>query len=121
MLGDHTGVAAMVRSAVWLDDQLGLEILFIGRGGLDRENTSKLEASGKHLTYIVVLDNTFVFLYAQVLDSCEEPELLWNAGDTVENWRLICRIVGGLERNGVRCLQRPIEVGEGGPNSWVIA
>ena len=45
-MSDHTGVAAMVRAAVWLDDQLGLEILFIGRGGLDRENTSKLEASG---------------------------------------------------------------------------
>jgi hypothetical protein len=119
-MSDHTGIAAVVHAAVWLDDQLGLEILFIGRNGLDRENSSTLEASGKHLAYKVVLDNTFVFLYVQLLDVVADCELLISVGDTKSGWETICKIVQALERNNVKSLERPIEAGLG-PHGWVIA
>jgi hypothetical protein len=116
-----SGVSSMVRCALWLEKQLGVEILSIGRGGLDRENSCTLQGSGKNLAYTIVLDGGLVFVYAQLLNVCGDSEFLIRVGDTVENWKLICRIVGALERNSIRSLERPIEVGEGGPNSWIIA
>ena len=120
-MSEHTGVAAQVRAAVWLDDQLGLEILFIGRHALDREDSSTLEASGKHLSYWIILDGGFLFLHAQCLDAIADSELLFSIGDTKEGWHTICKVVQALERNEVRSLERPIVAGEGGPSSWVIA
>ena len=111
----------MVRAALWLEDQLGVEILGIGRGALDRRDSCTLEASGKHLTYAIVLDGSFVFLRVQLLDVCDPAEELLSVGDCEAGWKTICRLVGGLERNRITSLQRPIEVGPGGPNSWVIA
>ena len=35
------GVAAMVHAAVWFGDTLGMEILSIGRGGLDRKDSAR--------------------------------------------------------------------------------
>ena len=41
------GVAALVKLAVFLDDQCGIEILSIGREGLDREHSCTLVAMGE--------------------------------------------------------------------------
>ena len=109
----------MVRAALFLDVQLDIEILGIGRSGLDRKDSCTLEAVGKHLTYFVILDGGFVFLRAQVLDSCRPPEELFSTGDTKEGWQLICKLIRALERNDVRSLQRPIEAGSG-PSGFVI-
>jgi hypothetical protein len=116
-----SGVSGMVRAAIWLECQLDLEILGIGRGGLDCKESCTLEAAGKHLSYTIVLDAGFIFLRAQLLDSCDPSEELMSVGDTKPGWETICRVVGGLERNAIKSLERPIELGEGGPNSWVIA
>jgi len=77
-----TGVEAMVRCALFLDVQLGAEILGIGRSGLDRANTCTMETTGKHLAFWIILDGGFIFLRAQVLDSCDPPEALFSTGDT---------------------------------------
>jgi hypothetical protein len=62
MSKDFNGVAALVRLALFVDDALGMEILSIGRKGLDRQNTCTLVATGKWLCYTVQIDNGFVFL-----------------------------------------------------------
>ena len=44
MSKDFNGVAGLVRLALFLDDQLGMEIVEIGRGGLDPEDSCWMEA-----------------------------------------------------------------------------
>jgi hypothetical protein len=100
-----SGVASLVRCALYLDVQLDIEIMSIGRGGLERENTCTLEACGRHLSYRIVLDNTYVFLYVQVLDSIDAPEFIMSVGDCNAGWHNLCRLVRAFERNGIRSLQ----------------
>jgi hypothetical protein len=59
MLDNWSGVSGMLRSVLWLEDRFDdLEILFVGRDGLEKkEINSRLEIAGKHLGYTVVLDN----------------------------------------------------------------
>jgi hypothetical protein len=116
------GVAAMVHAAVWLDDVLGMEILSIGRGGLDRKDSCTLEVCGCHLAYSIVIDGGFIFVYAQPMDSAEPLELFFSIGDEAEGWRTVCRFVRAFERSGIRSLKdRPIELGDIGRDGWVIA
>ena len=65
----------MVRAAVWFDDQLGLEILSIGRAGLDRKDSCTLEMSGKHLLFVISIDGGWISLKVALLDRVMEPEL----------------------------------------------
>jgi hypothetical protein len=113
------GVAALVRCALFLDVQLDIEILGIGRSGLDRKDSCTMETVGKHLAYWIILDGGFIFLRAQEVDSCKLPEQLFSIGDTADGWRTLCQVIRALERNKVRSLQRPIEAGSG-PNGFVI-
>ena len=117
----YTGVSGMVRCALWLEIQIELEILSIGRGGLDRIDSCTLEAAGKHLSYTITLDGGFLFLRVQLLDACDPPEALMSVGDTKQGWETVSRVVGAMERNNIKSLERPIELGSGGPNSWIIA
>ena len=117
---EYYGVAGMVRAALWLDVQLGIETLGIGRGAFDRKDSCTLEASGKHLAYWVMIDGGCIFLRVQLLDApCCALDELMNAPDTKEGWELICKVVQALERNNVKSLQRPIEAGTG-PSGFVI-
>jgi hypothetical protein len=117
----QSGVSAMIHAAVWLETQLDVEILFIGRKtGLERFDCC-LEAAGKHLSYQISLDGGYVFLRAAVLDSIADSEQLLSVGDCKDGWTTICKVVQALERNNIRALERPIECGSGGPNSWVIS
>ena len=115
----YDGVSGMIRCALWLEMQIGLGILGIGRGALDRKDSCTLQASGRHLAYWVVLDGTFVFLSAQVLDACDPSEQLMSIGDTKEGWETIGKVIGALERHNIKSLKRPIEAGTG-PNGYVI-
>lgn len=112
----------MLRSAIWLESQLDLEILFIGRDGLEKkEINSRLEIAGKHLGYTVVLDNGgYVFLRVSVLDSIDPAQELFSIPDTKLGWENICKVIQAFERHKIKKLVRPIECGEGGPNSYVI-
>ena len=115
------GVAALVKLAVFLDDQCGMEILSIGREGLDREDSCTLVASGKWLEYQVKLDSTFVFLKLANLDSGKEPELILTVSDIDEQWRDLFRILRCFERDEIKSLERPIELNGGsGPSGFVI-
>jgi hypothetical protein len=107
------GVAAMVRAAVWLDDQLGLEILAIGRAGLDRRDSCTLEASGKHLLYSIGLDGGWVSLRVALLDRGAEPELIVTVADGPKGWTQLCSLVRMFERDGIKSLEKPIELAGG--------
>jgi hypothetical protein len=55
------------------------------------------------------------------MNAAGEPQLLLNPGDGLSGWRTLCVIVRLLEREEVRSLERPIELGGGtGPSSYVI-
>jgi hypothetical protein len=115
------GVAAIVRSALWLERRAGLETLSIGRGGLEPANSCTLEISGRQLHYSILLDGGFVFLSVQPLDGGDSERLV-GVGDTVDGWQTVCRLVSALERSGIKSLTpKPIELGTPGmPDCFVI-
>jgi hypothetical protein len=122
MMNNKFGVSAMIRCAVYLEDTLGIELVSIGRAGLDRKDTCCLECAGRNLFYWVRIDGGFVFLSAVALDDpMSKPEPLLSIGDTADGWKQISRLTAALERSGIKSLDRPIEVGLGGSNGWVIA
>jgi hypothetical protein len=55
------GVSAMIRCALFLEDTLGMDVLNIGRSALDRKDSCTLEACGRHLSYVILLDGGWVF------------------------------------------------------------
>jgi hypothetical protein len=110
----------MIRAALWFEDTLGMEVLFIGRHGLDRKDTCYLEVCGRHLFYSIKLDGGWVFLSAQLLDAIDCLEPLLSLADG-EGWPTICRLVKALERGEIKSLQKPIETGLEGSNGWIIA
>ena len=115
------GVAALVKLAVFLDDQCGIEILSIGREGLDREHSCTLVAFGKWLEHQVKVDSTFVFLRLSLMDQSGEPELILTISDIDEQWREMFKILRALEREEVKSLERPIELNGGSsPSGFVI-
>ena len=120
--GAHTGVAAMVRCALHLEE-LGALALNIGHNAIAPEENCRLEAAGNHLLYCIVLDGAgSLNLSAAPLDSPAPPDLLLRTGDDPPGWDTLRRLCGALEQHGIKALHpRPLEVGPPGPDSWVIA
>jgi hypothetical protein len=117
-----SGIGALVQCGAWLSHTLDLEVLSMGRGALDREDTTTLEMCGRHLLYVLRLDGGWCFLYACPLDTASDPELLFSIGDANwEGWKQICRLIEGLEHNEIRSLQpRPLEIGSMDGSGFVI-
>ncbi len=88
---------------------------------MDREDSWTLEFSGKHLGYQIQHDNTALFLRLREMDGGEEWDCVLSLLDTVKSWETIYDLVSKLEQHEVKSLQRPIEIGSGGPNSYLIA
>ena len=79
--------------------------------------------SGRFLSYQIILDGGWIFVSTfQSMDLGEEPQVpLFSIGDTKESWPIVCQFVQALERSGLASLkERPIEIGDGGKNSWLI-
>jgi hypothetical protein len=56
------------------------------------------------------------------MDAGDDPQLLVTFADGPEGFRQICQIIRLFEREEVRSLERPIELGGGsGPNAYIIA
>ncbi len=113
MSDSSNGVSAMVHCALWCESQLGLEILDIARGALDPKDSCTLQASGKYLLYAIVLDGGWVSLKVALLDRGEEPELILTTADGRQGWLQICSLVRLFEREEVKSLVKPIELGGG--------
>ena len=115
------GISGMVRSAAWLDDRLGVEVLSIGRSPTGPEDCA-LELCGSQLLVRVTIQGGWIWVSACSLDQGEAPEPLFNVGDGPQGWTDVRRFVQALERSGITSLkQRPIRIGGGGPDSFVIA
>ena len=122
MSDSSSGVSAMVHAACWSADRLDLEILSIGRAGDAPPHSCKLEMCGPFLFYDITLDGGWIFLSAQLMDRGDPPESLASFGDGPDGWRQVCSIVRCLEREQIKSLAKPIELGGGsGPNGWVIS
>lgn len=118
-----SGVAAMVRAAVWLENRVGLETESIGRGGLEPTNSCTLQMSGCQLFYSIFWEGGSVTISVQPMDVAEDsPEKIMTVGDCADGWRSICRLVLALERSGLASLTpKPIQLGEpGGRDCFVI-
>jgi hypothetical protein len=118
-----SGWVAAGRAAEWLERVAGVSIEFVGRRGLDRRNSYRLEASGKYLSYTLRLDGGWLFFSVCPMDGGAAPECLFSIGDGKEGWAVCCRLIQALERAETRKLEpRPIRIGQSGcPDSWVIA
>jgi hypothetical protein len=114
-----SGVAAMLRFALYAEDELGITTLELGRQGLDRKNSCTWIGTGTWLCYCVMIDGGFVFVSAQLMDLGEEPLALATFGDTKQGWQDTLSLVMALERHEVQSLQKPIEAGLG-EHGWVI-
>jgi hypothetical protein len=122
--GGHTGVAAMVRCALHLEEH-GAMALSIGRNAIAPEENCRLEAAGAHLLYCIVLDGAgSLSLSVAPLDSPAPPDLLLRTVDDAPGWDTLRRLCAALERHGVKSVsvqERRLEVGEpGDPDSFVI-
>jgi hypothetical protein len=67
------GIADLVRTALYLDTVVGLEVLSIGRAALERSECS-MEVVGTHLLVRLELRGTWVWLSACGLDEAGGPE-----------------------------------------------
>jgi hypothetical protein len=111
----------MVHAACWCADRLDLEILSIGRAGDAPKDSCLFQMTGRFLAYDVLLDGRWIFLSAEILDRADPRESLASFADGPDGWRQICSIVRCLERDQIKSLAKPIELGGGsGPNGWVI-
>ena len=116
-----TGLSAMVHAAAAFENDLAMETLSIGRAAVD-DADSVLEIAGRWLCYRVALCGPEVRLAATVMDAAPAPETLLRSPDTESGWDTTRRLIASLERNQIKSLARPIEVGSpGDPDAWVIA
>ena len=118
---EDSGVAGMVRTAAWCEDVLGAEVVSLGRGALAKEDCV-LELCGRALYYWIAIRATWIWVAASSLDERSGiPDFLFNVGDGPQGWSDVRRFVQALERSGITSLkERPIHIGDGGPNSFVI-
>ena len=116
------GVAGLVRTCVWLDNVVGVEVLGIGRSALTKDDCAA-ELCGSQILIHLALRGGWIWVSACGMDEPDQPELLFNVGDGPEGWVTVRRFVMALERSGVTSLkERPIHIGnETGPDSWTIA
>ena len=111
----------MLRSALWLDSVVGMEVLSIGRSATGREDCA-MELCGSQLLVRVTIQGGWLWVSAGSLDTGEAPEPICNFGDSPPGWTDVRRFVAALERSGIKSLrERPIKIGEtGAPDCYVI-
>jgi hypothetical protein len=76
----------MVFAGVWLETNLGMEVLSIGRDSFARKDSCTLEASGRHLFYIIILNGGWANLGVQLTDRGDQPQLLLSEFSRCEGW-----------------------------------
>jgi hypothetical protein len=117
-------VAGMVRTGLWCERNLGVEVLSIGRPA---ENALRedcvMEISGRSLFVRIGLRGGWIWVAACGMDEGGGPEPLFNIGDGAEGWVVVRRFLMALERSAIKSLQpRPIHIGaDSGPDAWTIA
>jgi hypothetical protein len=117
---EDIGVAGMVRTALWCERVTGVEVLSIGRAACAKEDCV-MELVGTSLFNRIALRGGWIWIGACGLDEGDRPEFLFNLGDGPRGWTEVRRFVAALERSGITSLrERPIRIGDNGPDSFVI-
>ena len=111
----------MIKCAAYLENNYGLDTEFIGRRGLDRVDSFTLEMTGKFLAYHVQIDGGWVNLRLQLMDEAKVPELIVTVADGPPGWKKINNLMRRLEEEEIKSLQRPIQIGDIGPDGLVIS
>ena len=116
-----SGVGGLVRSAVWLDTVVGVEVLGIGRSAFGKDDCAA-EFVGTQLLVHVALRGGWIWVSACGMDEADQPALLFNIADGPAGWVTVRKFIMALERSGVRSLkERPVHIGsESGPDAWII-
>ena len=110
----------MIRLVVWLEDQHHMELISLGRSAAVEEDCV-LEICGRWLLYCVALRAGEVRLAASLADAVSAPETLLRGRVDEFGWQTVHRLIAAMERNEIRSLCRPIEIGEPGTSDcWVI-
>ena len=120
-----TGLSAAINLAAFCENELGMVVLEIGSSpdpGANPTLDCAMELTGEHLLYSISLKRTGVYLAAAPLDGDGVLESIVRFNDTANEWATLQRLVGALERYGVKSVrERPLEIGTPGePDSWVI-
>ena len=122
MSDKFSGISAMVRAALWFEDQLNLTVLNIGRESFARKDSCTLQCCGTHLLHSIQIDGGWVSLEVTPMDQAEQPQKLLTIGDTKQGWSDLCQLVQALERYQIKDVrERPLGIGTpGNRDSWVI-
>ena len=114
------GVSGMLRSGLWLNSVCGLEVLSVGRSATGKEDCA-MEIVGSQLLIRAALQGGWIWLSAASLDEGESTEPICNFPDSPQGWSDLRRLVANLERSGIKSLKtRPIQIGDEGPNAYLI-
>jgi hypothetical protein len=117
----HFDRQACSHAGAWLSNRLDLEVMSCGRSADDPTESLRLEMAGRFLAYDITLDGGFVSVSAQPMDKGDPPEMLLKVGDTLPEWRTMCKLMTALKRNQIKTLlPRPLEIGGSGPDAFVI-
>ena len=109
-----------LRAGAWLELQLGMEVVSIGRSVEDREDCV-LIAHGKYLGFRIGLYGDWIAVSLKVLDRADQDwDFILRVAEDQEGWKTIWQVIRALEREQVKSLDRPIQAGIG-PNGWAIA
>ena len=120
-----TGLSAAINLAAFCENELDMVVLEIGSSpdpGANPTSNCAMELAGEHLLYSISLKRTGVYLAAAPLDGDGVLETIVRFNDTANDWTILQRLCGALERYGVKSVrERPLEIGTPGePDSWVI-
>ena len=116
-----SGIGAMVHTAAWLQQRIGLELISCGKPADAKFIDCELVLSGKHLLYSIVLDHDWLFFGVALLDRADPLERLLSVVDDAESWQVIGEVVAAMERSELKSLVKPIHVGSTeGPGAWLI-
>ena len=91
MSDKFSGISAMVRAALWFEDQLNLTVLNIGRESFARKDSCTLQCCGTHLLHSIQIDGGWVSLEVTPMDQAEQPQKLLTIGDTKQGWSDLCQ------------------------------
>jgi hypothetical protein len=116
------GIAGMVNTSQWCERVVGTQTLSIGHSAFTR-NECEMELCGRSLSYWVYLSGGWIWISVREMDNAsDKPDIFFHLGGTPQGWTSCRRFIAALERSGIESLkERPIRLGEGGPNSFVIA
>ena len=120
MLGENAN--NLLQCLAFAEAELCMECLSIGRGADDYVNDLVGEVAGKGIFFRLCLRGIVVDPYAQSMDRVEPLSLLVTVGSDVSGFQIIGRLLRQFQQSNLQNLdQRPIQLGDIGPDGFAIS